>query len=454
MAGIVAVTKFCESNTAAFSQYINYIDRDEATRKDALEKFDLFGEYLNYMDDEKKQMEKMDTEKVSKVSALFTRNSDKLSVEEKGELKELFKTAQSRGSLMWQTVISFDNEYLGKLGLYDKEKGCLVDEKRMMGCARKAIDEMLKAENLENAVWTASFHYNTDNIHIHIASVEPTPMRQKRLYRQWEKNEKGEIKMRINSYTGKREKIPLLDRNGNQIVKECYKGTFKQSSIRRLKSVLESELNQDKEDIIQLATLMRGIIKDKQEQKLMENPIFKDQLLEIYMEVRASGTERRYWNYNQKTFSQIKPKIDAVSDFFIQSYHKDDFAKISAQIEKEEAKFKSAYGGKNNYRENKMIDLYTRLGNAILKELQDYDRRQEEHKSVGMQQGGGQKKVPAGVEDGLKDIKYYRLGIARNVRRLVRRLRRSLERNYTSWRNMADYEKLQRDIEKRGEELQ
>src|SRR5699024_2753039 len=36
----------------------------------------------------------------------------------------------------------------------------------------------LAAESMQqSAIWTASLHYNTDNIHVHIATVEPHPTR-------------------------------------------------------------------------------------------------------------------------------------------------------------------------------------------------------------------------------------------------------------------------------------
>ena len=41
MVGIVAVTRFCTSGSKAFSEYINYIDRDNATRKDKMDQYNL-----------------------------------------------------------------------------------------------------------------------------------------------------------------------------------------------------------------------------------------------------------------------------------------------------------------------------------------------------------------------------------------------------------------------------
>ena len=117
------------------------------------------------------------------------------------------------------------------------------------------LNTMLEKEGLSNAVWTASFHFNTDNIHIHIATVEPVPMREKRLYRQYEKTEDGKIKLVKDETTGKWHKVPLRDKNGEYIYKEGYKGTFKDSTLNGsggVKSIFVSEIERDKEATIKI----------------------------------------------------------------------------------------------------------------------------------------------------------------------------------------------------------
>lgn len=97
----------------------------------------------------------------------------------------------------------------------------LSSEKKIYEATRKAVSKMLKSEGLENAVWSAAIHFNTDNIHVHIATVEPEPMRKKKEYIQYRTVEKD----------GKRIKEPILDRKGQSIKTEEYVGRFKQKSI-------------------------------------------------------------------------------------------------------------------------------------------------------------------------------------------------------------------------------
>ena len=448
MASIVVVTRFCEADGKAFGEYINYIDRDNATKKKELDKYNLFGEYIGYMENEEKTISRHYHEGTEKVSSLFTKNNDNLNEAERDELKKIFSVAQQNGSNMWQTVISFENSYLSDIGVYDGETGEL-NEKVLMTAGRKAICAMLEKEGLQNAVWTASFHYNTDNIHIHVATVEPTPMREKKAFREWEKNEDGKIRMRENPKTGKLERVPKLDVNGNQVVSERYKGTFRNSSIKELKSVLANELDMEKESTIEITNMLRGIVNDKKDKQLLSNPEFRDKLLEIYKYVKESGVERRYWNYNQKNFADIKPKIDDLSDFFIKTYRKDDFDKMSALIEEKEAKYAKLYGGENSYKENKLYGkkdgLYTRLGNAILKEVQNYDRYLNGEESKTMTTELNKKTEKRSLGEVLKNRHEFERGL--------RRLRRNMQYNYMNWRNRIEHEKLEREIESRGIEL-
>lgn len=114
-----------------------------------------------------------------KTTGLFSQVTNDLSETDKENLKNIFEKAQENDSLMWQTVISFDNRWLEKNGLYNSETQ-ILDEKSIKSIARNAVNKMLESEGLEHAVWSGAIHYNTDNIHVHIAAVEPEPMREKK----------------------------------------------------------------------------------------------------------------------------------------------------------------------------------------------------------------------------------------------------------------------------------
>ena len=379
-AGIVLVNKYCNINDRRFSGYINYIDRDEATRNDNMEKFNL---YQDYMDNPEKS------------TGVFTEEKDFMSMSEKQQLKKVFQKAQENGSLMWQPVISFDNEWLEENGLYDRKTG-ILDEVKMKEFTRKSVRKMLHNENLDHAIWSASFHYNTDNIHIHIAVVEPVPMREQRNYTVYDyvpDADGGYIKSIYGPYlkatsrnlkyyskdNARYRREVHLDEKGNECKIKGYVGPFKQNSMEICKSTFVNEVLNEKEYGIKINSMIRdSIVRRKNEIELAADPELQKKFLELYQEMPKKGN-RGLWNYNSNIIEPLRPKIDELSELYIEKYHSEEFAELKKVLNERSEKYHKAYGDtQRNYAENQLKDMHVRLGNAILKEMRQYDKEQEE----------------------------------------------------------------------------
>ncbi len=359
-AGVVVVTKFCKPKTKAFKAYIDYIDRDEATRKDNSYKYNLYQDYMGNPE---------------KTSSIFNRTKDELSVSDKKEMKKLFEAAQEKESLMWQTVISFDNRWLEENGIYDSSIQTL-DEQRLKAITRKAVDSMLEKENLQNAVWSAAIHFNTDNIHVHVATIEPEPIREKKEYTRYEE---------ITDDSGRKKKVPVKDKDGNIIKDLETKGSFKPSSIEECKRQVVNEIINDKENNIVINKIIReSIVKQKKEHPLSKDKELADQFLRLYK--RMPDVNRNLWNYNNNILHSLRPEIDKLADTYIEMYHKEDIEEFNKVTEKREANYKIAYGKTDrSYKEGKIKDLHTRLGNAILREIREYDKQlKNDEKELGV----------------------------------------------------------------------
>ena len=375
LADIVAVCRFCEAGSKTFTGYISYIDREKATRKSHQNRFNIFSRYMDYMDNDAKTVADQ-TKQLEKISALFTKDRDVLNGPAKKDIRKAFSSAQKNGSNMWQTVISFQNEYLQKQGLYDAATGVL-NEGQLRQAARKAIGRMLKKEQLENAVWTGAFHYNTDNIHIHIAIVEPEPMREQRTYTVYERDADGEYRKGADG-----NKVPMLDASGQIVTRKAYKGVFKKSSITALKSELRAEIEHNRETYQNITKLLReDIIAGMKTRTLIELPEFEELMIRLHRDLVSASVHRRYWNYNQHRLREWKPQINALSDLYLQTFHREDFAELLSKLEREARRQSEAYGGsENRYVENMLYGkegLYARLGNAILKQIAAYDKEKQ-----------------------------------------------------------------------------
>lgn len=337
--GVLLLCKFVRPESKKFNSYIEYIDRDKAVRNANFKKFSA---YNDYMDNPEKQRE-FNAES-DKTSALFTEKSDRLTKEQKAILKERFATAQKNGSPLWQDVISFRNDWLEQNGLYDSKTHWL-NEKQIRMVTRQAVRTRLNNEEMyDSAVWAASIHYNTDNIHIHIAVVEPNPTRQLM------ENEDGSVERR---------------------------GKLKQSTLDKMKSTVANRIVDQSETLNYINQIIReNIIAARPDDAFVKDRELQQAFMDIYKKLPA---DKRQWKYNMNGIKALHPEINRLSKMYIDHYHAKDFYNLQLELDKEQAYLKSVYGsGKKekymDYRKNKMQDLYTRLGNSILTEMRNFDR--------------------------------------------------------------------------------
>ena len=402
-AGVVVVTKFCGAGSRKFTSYINYIDRKEAARTENSSKYNLYQDYMGNPD---------------KTTGLFTQVTNDLSETDKENLKNIFEKAQENDSLMWQTVISFDNRWLEKNGLYDSEKQVL-DEESIKSITRNAVSKMLKSEGLENAVWSGAIHYNTDNIHIHIATVEPDPLREKKEYVQYQ----------YRTVDGKKIREPKRDASGNVVKKEEYKGRFRQSSINSCRRSIVNEILHEKENNEQINSIIRkSIVDQKQKHPLSKDRKLKQEFIRLYQ--KMPDCNRNMWNYNNPIMASVKDDIDNLSTHYLNQYHREEFQQFKKLVEAQAEKYEEAYGttGKN-YKEGKMQDMYTRLGNAIMKEMRNYDAEQRNFAAgqQGKKYGHGHKMRVAG---------------GASMASAINRMKKGLKSEWEKARNEHEHERM------------
>lgn len=334
-AGVVLVSQFVTSQSSVFSGYIDYINRDSATRNSNAPKYMMasleedirkYNKYMGYMANPEKTTE------------LFTKNKDVLTKSEKQSLQKLFETAQQNDSVMWQDVLSFDNRWLEQNGLYDSRTN-LVNEAELRSVTRRCVGRMLYNEGLEmTAVWSAAIHYNTDNLHIHIAIVEPFPTTQI--------IQEGE-------YAGER------------------KGKWKKETLKLGKSeVVNHILDNSKSNQLLFQLKQKQIMKPAQNNPLSMNAGMLSDYLDI-LEALPKG--RNKWKYNMDAIKKVRPKIDAFVDKWIEQNYKEDFTQLREVVAQRQSVYDQAYGGnQNKYAANQIQSLYASLGNVVLKSMKTF----------------------------------------------------------------------------------
>lgn len=374
MVGVINKVKFIRNGSSKFKNFIDYIDRSEATRK---KNFDKYSAYNNYMGNPEK------------IGSLFTKDKHSLTEKEVKKLKKDFDKAQSNGSNMWQEVFSFDNEFLEANGLYDSENGAL-DEEKIQEATRRAMEELSKREGFKDLTWSASLHYNTDNIHVHIASVEINPSRER--------------------------------------------GKFKPKTLYNMKSSFVNSLLDKQKDLDKINLLIRdNLIQGKKEMSFKEDIEMRKMVKEI---VKKLPSDKRQWHYNYNSMQEVRPLIDNLTKYYIETYKKDEFKELVDRLEKEDKFYKEVYGKRKvettTYKDNKIQDLYTRMGNTILKEIKEYVK-EEDLKS--------QKKF-----ENLQE-RWERNKNIIITKQSISMMKKSLNNDINSMKNQREYEKLQSSIE-------
>ncbi|WP_338880528.1 MobP2 family relaxase [Clostridium perfringens] len=374
MVGVINKVKFIRNGSSKFKNFIDYMDRSEATRK---KNFDKYSAYNNYMGNPEK------------IGSLFTKDKHSLTEKEVKKLKKDFDKAQSNGSNMWQEVFSFDNEFLEANGLYDSENGAL-DEEKIQEATRRAMEELSKREGFKDLTWSASLHYNTDNIHVHIASVEINPSRER--------------------------------------------GKFKPKTLYNMKSSFVNSLLDKQKDLDKINLLIRdNLIQGKKEMSFKEDIEMRKMVKEI---VQKLPSDKRQWHYNYNSMQEVRPLIDNLTKYYIETYKKDEFKELVDRLEKEDKFYKEVYGKRKvettTYKDNKIQDLYTRMGNTILKEIKEYVK-EEDLKS--------QKKF-----ENLQE-RWERNKNIIITKQSISMMKKSLNNDINSMKNQREYEKLQSSIE-------
>lgn len=341
VAGVANITKFVQSSSKKFSSYVRYMDREEAIRNSQFNQYNVinYDSYQHYMDNPEKS------------GGLFGAVLDSYTVQQITEVKKLFRTAQENGSIMWQDVISFDNKWLTKHGAYNPVTGELDESVIRLG-VRDGMSQMLKRENMDNsAVWTASIHYNTDNIHVHIATVEPKPTRPLQTFKNKKTNE---------TYQARR-------------------GKRKLSSLDMMKQRVASHILDREENMTKLTSIIRNDLTLKNH-SLQDNT--DKELRYLYTKIyKALPSDKRLWKYNNQALNSVRPMIDDFITTFVEKYQYDSLEEVNSLIDDEIKTMKETYGegskqaGRyNDYRQTKIKEIHTRMGNQLLRNMNAYDK--------------------------------------------------------------------------------
>lgn len=375
--GIILKSKFetgkNKHKIVELQKFVDYITREEAIRKDKIEESYSFNadellelqrienglakletetdqplikdiqqldKYIDYMTRKKALIDNNDNEIIN---GAF---SNKKRIIKKSDIQEIKKSvvnAKNNNSVMFQDVISFDNNFLIDEGYYDPKTKSL-NEDVLYEATKSMMDGLIKKENLHNPFWFATIHRNTEHIHIHITSMEKENTREIIEY-------DGVMQAR-----GKRKQSTLDDmvyNFGNKMLDRTNE--FQKISELRKNIPLE----------------IKGIVKESLmsiNEKKKEN---NDSELKKYMISLKKDIPFNCKGYNSLP-EEVQKKIDIVTKKLTKNNSKkNEYDSMTRTIDE---LYKQTYGERynsNKYFNNRKSDLNQRMGNALVNQIKE-----------------------------------------------------------------------------------
>ena len=319
-----------------------------------------YSKYLGYMVRRqaiasKKQLSQKDIEEMKRISGamdkmgmpqsdpskllidVWTNDKDTMTLGDRKEFQDKMDAAKKHGSMLWTDVVSFDNRWLERQGLYNPETGELKSE-ALREASRKMLNVLGQKEQLNQPFWLASVHRNTDNIHIHFAIMEKENSRK------------------------------MVDVGGEM----QPRGNFKQSTIYAMKSAFANELV-DLSRVQARITEERSNVREavyQNAKEAMNRPDFRDRLNAF---IKRLPADRRKWNY--QSLHRMDPSLTKELDKITDELLKDDphLEKYKDLVGDVDEFYKEQYGKTKNehkhYADNQLKDLKKRAGNRLLHDL-------------------------------------------------------------------------------------
>lgn len=217
----------------------------------------------------------------------------------------------------------------------------------MKEIVREAMNKMIEEEKMHDSIWTASFYYNTDNIHVHIATVELDRSHLALVHGQDKKtkemlfDEQGEPILQRRGWRKDKTRMTVWSSVANQIVDRS-------KAYKRIDELIRDTATKTKRiDLTEVQEVSQLF-----EQALHYLP-----------------KEMNQWYYGYRTINEARPYIDELVETYLSTYHSEELEELHFQLDDQVALSERLYGSDsqfNSYKQNKLDDLRERMGNAVL----------------------------------------------------------------------------------------
>lgn len=348
---------FERMESEGFTKYLSYMTRQTALEsKNKLTSTEA--KELVLLSDTIESYKKNTHEKASGIlPGVFSMDSERLTVDELGHVKNKFEHGQRRGSVIYQDVISHDNAYLETLGLYDS-KSDELDEKGLVAAGNKMMADLFERENMQDTgMWMASIHRNTKHIHIHFAIVEKENTR------------------------------PLFTNDSDSLGSVLPKGKRKQSTLDSMKTSYVHELeryagnkNMDVTLVKKQLLTRKSDLRNSLTQQVKQHSQYDDTAIELLKNLHMTLPDKRAdWNYGTENKTKLSTEArttlnNLTKHLLTQTPEYKEYVAISKTLKDEALRvYGESHQESKQVDKNALFDLQKRTGNAILTSLKQQD---------------------------------------------------------------------------------
>src|SRR5699024_10459050 len=191
-------------------------------------------------------------------------------------------------------------------------------------------------------------HYNTDNIHVHIVTVEPYPTR---------------------------ERMNVLDKDSDTWHEE-YRAKRKPKTLDKMKSKVANVILDRTHERNKIDELLRGTIRYKKENNISLSSFRKTETL-FKEAMNRLPVDRKQWRYGYQSINEARSYIDDITEIYLEQFHPEETQTLKTKLDEEVDVMQEMYGegsAYQRYKETKLDDLKKRMGNAILTEIRAFDK--------------------------------------------------------------------------------
>jgi hypothetical protein len=345
--------------------------------------------FLNYMDNPKK------------ASGLINMEGRYVTPEERETLSHQFDLAEEAGSLLWQDLFSFDHSWLAKHGMYDARTQTF-DLVRISKAIIAAETYIFEKEGYQQPVGCFAFHVNTDNLHAHFSMMELAPSREMKWFKTVD-GETGEVKHQFQP-VGARDK----------------------KTIKGAKRIFANRLLQYDQELTRITDLIRQtIVATLPEKEVWLHPVFEEAFVSLYQKLPM---QRNRWQYGYAKGQSFQNEIDYLIQLHLDTFYEEDYRVLVEQISSLDKAYQETYQGvpegrqvniiqedgriireqnipelEGNFTQTKLHELYSKMGNALLREIKQMDQEMRQ-KGLNPKEYFGKRRLKGEVTEALEHL--------------------------------------------------